>query len=205
MHAFAHLLPLIGAGVVGRAGACDLLLLWPAGPGTAAARQGGRRVHDGHCNLPARGAAVGGCRHVRARASAATHDMRMQCMHARTHAGWQLLHAKPSTQLVSCCLVVAHVPAGVDAIVLQGSEAGGHRGTFYSSPADWRDCMTGTLTLVATVAAHVKHTPLLAAGGIMTGQQIVAALAAGALRAPQKPAAQRRASRHTAGAVYHTS
>jgi len=39
--------------------------------------------------------------------------------------------------------------------------------------------MTGTTTLVALLAQHIKHCHLLAAGGIMNGQQVVAALAAG--------------------------
>jgi NAD(P)H-dependent flavin oxidoreductase YrpB (nitropropane dioxygenase family) len=39
--------------------------------------------------------------------------------------------------------------------------------------------MTGTTTLVALLAQHIRGVPLLAAGGIMTGQQMAAALAAG--------------------------
>jgi nitronate monooxygenase len=40
--------------------------------------------------------------------------------------------------------------------------------------------MTGTLTLISLIKPHVGSTPLIAAGGIMTGQQVLAALAAGA-------------------------
>jgi NAD(P)H-dependent flavin oxidoreductase YrpB (nitropropane dioxygenase family) len=39
--------------------------------------------------------------------------------------------------------------------------------------------MTGTTTLVALLAEHVRDVPLLVAGGIMNGQQMAAALAAG--------------------------
>lgn len=69
--------------------------------------------------------------------------------------------------------------AGISCIVAQGSEAGGHRGTHYDT-GDYRPHMVGTLTLVELLAQHIKHTPVLAAGGIMTGRQIVAAIAAGA-------------------------
>jgi nitronate monooxygenase len=40
--------------------------------------------------------------------------------------------------------------------------------------------MTGTLTLISLIKPLVGSTPLIAAGGIMTGQQVLAALAAGA-------------------------
>eukprot|EP00775_Hariotina_reticulata_P002724 gene2724-3021_t len=73
--------------------------------------------------------------------------------------------------------------AGIECIVVQGSEAGGHRGTFYTTDTDYRQCMTGTTTLVALLSQHIKQCHLLAAGGIMTGQQVVAALAAGAAAA----------------------
>jgi len=63
--------------------------------------------------------------------------------------------------------------AGVDAIVAQGSEAGGHRGAF-QHPA-----MVGTMALVPQVTASVRL-PVIAAGGIMDGRGIAAALALGA-------------------------
>ncbi len=66
--------------------------------------------------------------------------------------------------------------AGADALVVQGAEAGGHRGTF----ADTRERDDiGLLALLALVASHVEL-PLVAAGGIMTGAGIAAVLAAGA-------------------------
>ncbi len=66
--------------------------------------------------------------------------------------------------------------AGVDAVVAQGSESGGHRGTF---AADFSAGMIGTMSLVPQVADAVK-VPVVASGGIMDGRGIVAALALGA-------------------------
>jgi nitronate monooxygenase len=66
--------------------------------------------------------------------------------------------------------------AGVDAIVAQGSEAGGHRGTF-GEPFD--DGMIGTIALVPQVVDAVT-VPVVASGGIMDGRGIAAALALGA-------------------------
>lgn len=65
--------------------------------------------------------------------------------------------------------------AGVDAVVAQGAEAGGHRGTFPGT----EDPLIGTLALVPQVVDRVR-TPVIAAGGIMDGRGIVAALALGA-------------------------
>lgn len=64
----------------------------------------------------------------------------------------------------------------VDAIVAQGSEAGGHRGTF---SGDFGGCMIGTIALVPQIVDAV-HVPVIASGGIMDGRGIVAALALGA-------------------------
>lgn len=66
--------------------------------------------------------------------------------------------------------------AGMDAVVAQGSEAGGHRGTF---AADFAAAMIGTMALVPQVADAVKI-PVLASGGVMDGRGIAAALALGA-------------------------
>lgn len=59
--------------------------------------------------------------------------------------------------------------AGVDAVVAEGFEAGGHNG---------RD-ETTTLTLIPMVKEHLKI-PLLAAGGIATGKAILACMVLGA-------------------------
>jgi nitronate monooxygenase len=65
---------------------------------------------------------------------------------------------------------------GVDAICAQGAEAGGHRGTFIGSI---EDALVGTLALVRLLVRRVR-VPVLAAGGIMDGAGIRAALALGA-------------------------
>ena len=66
--------------------------------------------------------------------------------------------------------------AGVDAVVAQGSEAGGHRGTF---GGPFEEALVGTLALVPQIVDRVQ-VPVVAAGGIGDGRGIVAALALGA-------------------------
>jgi len=66
--------------------------------------------------------------------------------------------------------------AGVDFIFAQGSEAGGHRGTFDRNSAP---PLIGTMALVPQIASAVR-TPVVAAGGIIDGRGVVAALALGA-------------------------
>ncbi len=66
--------------------------------------------------------------------------------------------------------------AGADAICAQGIEAGGHRGTFL---ADIHASAIGTLSLVSTICAAVEA-PVIAAGGITTGEAVAAALMLGA-------------------------
>lgn len=66
--------------------------------------------------------------------------------------------------------------ADVDAITLQGLEAGGHRGIF-DDEAD--DPGVRCLDLVRACAREIR-VPLIAAGGLMTGAHIKAALDAGA-------------------------
>ena len=60
------------------------------------------------------------------------------------------------------------VEQGVDIIVAQGTEAGGHCGEI------------GTMVLVPEVVDAVAPTPVVAAGGIGSGRQLAAALALGA-------------------------
>ena len=73
----------------------------------------------------------------------------------------------------------AAAAAGVDAIVAQGYEAGGHRGVFDPNA---RDDRLGLIALVRIIATHV-NVPAIAAGGIMDGAGIAAAIAAGAIAA----------------------
>jgi nitronate monooxygenase len=72
--------------------------------------------------------------------------------------------------------------AGADALVLQGIEAGGHRGSFRDDPADTSDGL-GLLSLLQLVRADAPDAPLVAAGGITTGAGVAAVLAAGAAAA----------------------
>jgi nitronate monooxygenase len=65
---------------------------------------------------------------------------------------------------------------GVDAVVAQGAEAGGHRGSFL---VEGDDGPVGTLALVPEVADAVG-VPVIAAGGIADGRGLAAVLALGA-------------------------
>jgi nitronate monooxygenase len=65
---------------------------------------------------------------------------------------------------------------GIDIISAQGSEAGGHRGTFIGKA---KDSLFDITTLTKSLLYNVKL-PILAAGGIMNVEGIVTALAAGA-------------------------
>jgi nitronate monooxygenase len=73
---------------------------------------------------------------------------------------------------------VAVRDAGADALVVQGVEAGGHRGSFDdTAPGE-----IGLLALLQLVAAEVPL-PMVATGGIATGRGVAAVLAAGAAAA----------------------
>ena len=65
---------------------------------------------------------------------------------------------------------------GVDAIIAQGLEAGGHRGSFLTEDLTTQ---MGTFALVQQVVAAVK-TPVIAAGGIADARGVAAAMALGA-------------------------
>lgn len=69
--------------------------------------------------------------------------------------------------------------AGVDAIVAQGIEAGGHRGVFDPAGPDER---LSTLVLVQRLRRETRL-PIIAAGGVMDGRGIHAALTLGAAAA----------------------
>ncbi|WP_323119427.1 NAD(P)H-dependent flavin oxidoreductase [Burkholderia alba] len=71
---------------------------------------------------------------------------------------------------------LAWLAAGADAISAQGAEAGGHRGTFIGAA---EDALIGTMALVPQLV-DATGLPVLAAGGIMDGRGIAAALALGA-------------------------
>lgn len=79
-------------------------------------------------------------------------------------AGITVVHVVPSSKLAIKC-----EQAGVDAIVAEGFEAGGHNGKEE----------TTTLSLIPAVCQAV-HLPIIAAGGIACGQQVLAAMAMGA-------------------------
>lgn len=68
--------------------------------------------------------------------------------------------------------------SGVDAIVAQGGEAGGHRSTWVK-PASPEAACVGTMVLVPEIADAVKL-PVIAAGGIADGRGVAAAIALGA-------------------------
>lgn len=70
----------------------------------------------------------------------------------------------------------ACVNAGVQAIIAQGYEAGGHRGIFDPDGPDER---LSTLTLTRLLARKL-NVPVIAAGGIMDGRGVSAALRLGA-------------------------
>jgi nitronate monooxygenase len=70
---------------------------------------------------------------------------------------------------------VAARDAGADALVVQGIEAGAHRGSFDDDEREG----VGLLALLQLVAAAVDL-PMVATGGIATGRGVAAALAGGA-------------------------
>jgi nitronate monooxygenase len=84
------------------------------------------------------------------------------------------------TYVVGTATTVAEAKAwaaiGADAICAQGFEAGGHRGTFQKNA--WESSV-GTFALVRTIVQAVDL-PVIAAGGIMDGAGIAAALMLGA-------------------------
>ncbi|MDQ8027908.1 MAG: nitronate monooxygenase [Brevundimonas sp.] len=86
--------------------------------------------------------------------------------------------------------------AGIDMVVAQGFEAGGHRGVF--DPAD--DPRFATLPLTRLLATALDI-PVIAAGGIMDGAGVAAALALGAAGA-QLGTAFIACPESAAGAVY---
>jgi nitronate monooxygenase len=87
---------------------------------------------------------------------------------------------RTGAQVWSTATTVAEARAlaaqGVDAVIAQGAEAGGHRGMFLDEdPAT----QVGTMALVPQVVAAVD-VPVIAAGGIADARGVAAALALGA-------------------------
>ncbi len=81
-----------------------------------------------------------------------------------------------------------HADAGIDVVICQGTEGGGHTGEI------------GSLVLWPEVIDAIAPTPVLAAGGIGDGRQIAAALAMGAQgRLEWDAVAHRRRGGHRAG------
>lgn len=75
------------------------------------------------------------------------------------------------------------VRSGADLLIAQGIEAGGHRGIWVDDSADpLGGPAPGTVDLVTALVAAVEI-PVIAAGGLMTGADIDAVLAAGAVAA----------------------
>jgi nitronate monooxygenase len=83
---------------------------------------------------------------------------------ARFHAAGILV----ASQVQSKAWAEVALAAGVDILVAQGTEAGGHTGA------------VGTLPLLQIVLEMAGDTPVVAAGGIATGRGLAAVLAAGA-------------------------
>ncbi len=100
--------------------------------------------------------------------------------------------------------------AGMDAVIAQGYEAGGHRGVF--DPASRDDCL-GTLALTRVLVREL-NVPIIAAGGIMDGAGIAAALRLGAVAAllgtafvacPESSADEGYRAALKSDAVFHTT
>ncbi|MFJ8072012.1 NAD(P)H-dependent flavin oxidoreductase [Peribacillus sp. NPDC096447] len=71
---------------------------------------------------------------------------------------------------------VENEKAGMDMVVVQGSEAGGHRGNFIDSR---QESLIGLMSLIPQVVDNVSI-PVIAAGGIMDGRGLMASLCLGA-------------------------
>ena len=87
--------------------------------------------------------------------------------------GWGAKVLSSATTVDEARWLEAH---GVDAVIAQGAEAGGHRGMFLTEDLDTQ---LGTFALVRQVVQAVQ-VPVIAAGGIADAEGVAAALALGA-------------------------
>ena len=87
---------------------------------------------------------------------------------------WGATILASATTVEEACWLQAH---GVDALIAQGLEAGGHRGMFLTEDVSTQ---IGTLALVPQIVQAVDI-PVIAAGGIADAQGVRAALALGAV------------------------
>lgn len=92
----------------------------------------------------------------------------------QAHANGMLV--TPTVTTVEEAALVAE--GGADVVIAQGAEAGGHRSTFEVDPSGEAP-LVGTMALVPQVVDAVD-VPVVAAGGIMDGRGLLAALALGA-------------------------
>jgi len=86
---------------------------------------------------------------------------------------WNPIILSSATTVEEARWLEAH---GVDAVIAQGLEAGGHRGHFLSGELNLQ---LGTFALVPQIIREVK-VPVIAAGGIADARGVAAALALGA-------------------------
>ena len=87
--------------------------------------------------------------------------------------GWGAKVLSSATTVDEALWLEAH---GVDAVIAQGLEAGGHRGMFLSDDVATQ---VGTFALVPQIVRAVR-VPVIAAGGIADAQGVAAAMALGA-------------------------
>ncbi|MDX8044969.1 nitronate monooxygenase [Gracilibacillus sp. S3-1-1] len=71
---------------------------------------------------------------------------------------------------------VENEKAGMDIVIVQGSEAGGHRGSFSNTN---NEGLVGSISLIPQVVDNISI-PVVAAGGIMDGRGLMAAICLGA-------------------------
>ena len=89
---------------------------------------------------------------------------------------WILALKKNGTKLIGTATNITEASllesSGVDAVVAQGSEAGGHRGTFIGKA---EDSLSNTVSLLTNIVNEVTI-PVIPAGGVINGAQIASLL-----------------------------